>query len=240
MSEKLEQFGTLPAEIINEHDRFTVTVSKDVLPEEKTLFWNMVRDGFTELNRKSYEKQDMTQEELYADLDAEDVLKYIARDANNQPIGLLTVHVGFEGINWTNTTRLEEAQAEKDSDAVPYYVGTLVVPPDMRGSQTAGKLIKGALLHFSDTNLVNDRQSLVFFDCADANYPGLGHFIQKVGSPSKDYPLLNTTVEKLYSDAWVLDHDVVSKIRETEVPLTSVVLDIQHYYSITLDPSNSK
>lgn len=230
-----EQNVTLaPQEILHTQEGITVSVSTQVEQTDRAALWNMVETGFMDLNRRSYERQDMTHEEFEADLDSQHVLKYVARDKEQNPIGVLTVHVGLDDITWTNTSRLAEAQRQVDERAVPYYVGTLVVPPDMRGTDTASYLVKASFVHFKQVNQATNQNSLVFFDCAHGNYPWLGEFVQKVGSPDDEYPDIKTTVSELYEEYWLASGDGSPAVKAMQPQPGQEVLDSQHHYAISI------
>ncbi len=212
----------------------SVSVTGEVPEDDYDELWDTVQTGFRDINHKSYEKQDMTRDELLADLQSDQVLKYIARDQDQQPIGLLTVHAGLDNVTWTDTTKLMQKQQEVDPDATPYYVGTIVVPVSERGSEAATNLIRAALLHFGQTNDKRQENSIVFFDCAEVNYPWLAQFIQDTGSPSEEYPDLTTRVEEIYADTWIRTSEGDVKVHDSQGDMNSDVLDKQHYYAITV------
>ncbi len=221
-------------EVLRTAEGLSVTVGTSVPEEEYDSLWHMVETGFQDLNQRSYEKQDMTRDELEADLRSEHVLKYVARDADANPLGLLTVHVGLDYITWTDTSRIEAKQSEVDPLAVPYYVGTVVVPVDERGTGTAASLLRGAFAHFRQANTERGQDSLVFFDCAHANYPWLGEFIQEMGMPTDEHPDLSSEVEELYTSAWLKDGDTIRKVYGPSEDAAGEVLDTQHYYAVSI------
>lgn len=240
MQETSDPFEIPTQELFTTPEGLNITVTKDIDPAEFDVLWGIVEDGFQELNRKSYEKQDMTREELEADLKSPRVLKYVARDADKGLVGLLTVHIGLEDISWSDVSDLEKAQDKTDPAAKPYYVGTIVVPPSERGTNAASSLIRGALLHFGQVNDAKGYESLVFFDCAEANYPWLGQFIQEVGSPSEQFPDLKTQVTELYADSWVDNGDEIIKTRRSiNEPVPDTMVDQQHYYAISIERQKS-
>lgn len=225
-------------ELIRTEGGMTVEVSKVISDSDRDSIWAMLQAGFVDLNRRTYEKQDMTLEEYQADLESNNVLKYVARSADDTPSGYLSVHVGFDDITWTDTTRLSEEQNKLDPTADPYYIGTLVVLPDARRTETAPKLLQAALTHFKQVNTLTGRNSIVFFDCADANYPWLGNFVKNLALPSADFEGVNTTITELYEEFWVKDNvsGEVSIARELpDENAQCTVLDTQHYYGLTLD-----
>jgi hypothetical protein len=202
-------------------------------PEDREALWSIVQAGFIDLNRKSYEKQDMTREEFEADMDSPDVLKYVAYDSDHNPLGCLTAHMGLDTVTWADKPLLEKAQQETDKPAPPYYVGTVVVPPDQRGTGVAKHILQGALNHFK-TELPD---ALCFFDCADANYPWLAQFIAKCGEPSEadGFDGIDMKVTEIGKKYWVKGGDDGEAVSVEALPPgtpESDVLDVQHYYSI--------
>lgn len=237
MKEMLQDpLDTLPLELIRKNDGSTVTVTKDIPAEEYDTLWNMVETGFRELNQKSYEKQDMTRDEFEADINSQHVLKYVARDSSGDLLGLLTVHVGLEDVTWTNTDRLNDVQKGVDSDATSYYIGTLVVPKGLRGTSIARSMLNGALIHFQDVNNATSQNSLLFFDCAEANYPWLGKFVERLGRPSEDHPGLRAQVQELYTDSWIDNGSAIEYIHNTTGDMNASVVDRQHFYAVSVNP----
>lgn len=224
----------MPTELLRTDEGVTVSVDTGVPETEQEALWSMVQAGFIDLNRKSFEKQDMTHEELLEDFSSPNVYKYVARDDQSAPIGLLTIHVGFDDIVWTDTQKMREVQDAADPAAVPYYVGTLVVPPDLRGTETATTLLKGAFLHFQQVNQANNMHSLVFFDCADANDPWLAEYVEKTGNEALATLGTHAKVTELDTDAWQQTQDGVVKVPYKEQLDPATVLDKQHYYSIDI------
>ncbi len=232
-----DPFADLPRELLHSPDGVSVVVGREVTQSDKDILWPTIQAGFIDLNRKSYEKQDMTLEEFEADMESPHVLKYIARDEADAPIGILTVHVGLEDISWTNTAPLQEVQDQVDPTATPYYIGTVVVPPDLRGTSTATRLLQGAYLHFQSVNEAQDKHSLAFFDCAEANYPWLGQFAEAVAHKNDEFAGVPATVNELYVDAWVQGADSAVKVRESQETASDTILDRQHYYAVAIDKS---
>jgi hypothetical protein len=168
-------------------------------------------------------------------MDSPHVLKYTARARDARLIGLLTVHIGLEDIVWTDTAPLQAIQNETDPTARPYYVGTLVVPPDMRGTDASSAIIQGAFRHFKEANTLGEQQSLLFFDCADANHPWLAQYIQRVGGDPKVNPDVSPTITEQYCYSWVRDGAGVALRETSQLPANADVLDKQHYYSISIE-----
>lgn len=201
--------------------------------KDSEALWEIVQKGFIDLNRKAYEKQDMTREEFDADMTNPDVLKYVAYDADHNPIGCLTVHQGLEEVTWADKGTLEEVQTKYNKPNPPYYVGTIVVPPDQQGSGVAKHLLQAALTHFN-----NDLpDALCFFDCADANYPWLAEFVENSAQPSEadNFKGIKLAVSEIYKKYWIRS-EATGEITETyDLPSETSqtkVLDTQHYYSI--------
>lgn len=233
----MERVNEQAQELLHINDMI-VEVS-DYIPEiEHDGLWGIVEMGFHDLNSRSYEKQDMTKQELVSDLQSASVLKYVARDTDLAPIGLMTVHKGLDTITWANTNVLSCIQKEIDPSALPYYVGTLVVPLSERGTNAARNLLYGALLHFSQTNKRKQEDALVFFDCADANYPWLAQFIQAAGKSSGSYPSVITEIKELYMDAWVEGNGEAEKLHDISHDIDGAVMDRQHYYVMRLMSSS--
>lgn len=200
---------------------------------DKEALWAVVQAGFIDLNRKSYEKQDMTREEFDADMSAPNVLKYIAYDADNTPIGCLMAHVGLDDVTWVNRDMIEGVQRNEDMPARPYYVSTVVVPPDLQGAGVATHILQATLIHVRN-DLPN---ALCFFDCADANHPWLADFIRKSGEPSEEdgFPGMDMDVKEIGVEYWVKNDNDASVTKMHDLPEEAEglhVLDKQHYYAV--------
>jgi hypothetical protein len=214
-----------------------VTVGTSLRMDVAESVWSMVQHGFVDLNAKSYEKQDMTHEEFMADALSTGVFKYVATDKDGTAIGYLTVHRGLKNISWIDKDLVLKAQSEVDKEANPFYIGTLVVQPNLRGGTAAKNLLQGALLHFQRENEASGHQALCFFDCADANYPKLGHFIQSVAKPSTGYDGVPISVKQLYEEYWVKDLATgkVEKLGHKPDPIEeALIIDTEHVYAVQL------
>jgi hypothetical protein len=209
-----------------------------VSEEEKELLWDMVQTGFSDLNAHSYDRQSMTREEFIEDTDSPYVLKYVARNKESRPIGYLSVHIGLEDINWTDTTQIAEVQEDIGPGAVPYYIGTLVIPLDERGTSTATLLLQGAARHFREANQKTGHDSLCFFDCAHQNYPWLAQFIEKAASePAGEFEGVPIKITELFKEQIKKDPSGAAlplRVRVAPGAPDENILDAQHYYSIKM------
>jgi hypothetical protein len=211
-----------------------VSVSIDVLPADQEVLWPMVQQGFIDLNRKSYEKQDMTYEEFQADMTSPAVLKYVARDSEGKPVGYLTVHSTLASVPWVDDERIRKEQAVVDPAGNPFFVGTLVVPQELRGMGVANDLIRGALRHFKQFNDQSDTDSLVFFDCARANHPWLAEFIEQVANSNQGADGFTAKATEFATE--YLTKDVTGAVvKAEEAPADPEdVLDSEHYYALRI------
>ncbi|HTB48624.1 MAG TPA: hypothetical protein VK712_00925 [Verrucomicrobiae bacterium] len=236
ITDKDPMLGMSSIPLIENAEGVNVTVTKDVPIADREALWTMVQDGFQDLNRRSYEKQDMTFEEFSQDMDSPDVLKYIATNADQQPIGCLLVHIGLEGIDWADGDQLLAAQSKVDPAAQPYYITTVVVPPDQRGSEAAASLLRGAFIHFNEVNTKTSQNSLCLFDCADANYPWLADFIAKsANTPVEGYAGVPVEIRELSTEYYVKEPEgEVVKAKDLPQSPSREVVDKQHFYSIEI------
>ncbi|MDB5175466.1 MAG: hypothetical protein JWM81_324 [Candidatus Saccharibacteria bacterium] len=235
-----QQYDIASQKIMELESGLSVTVNPEITPDERDVLWGIIEQGFFDLNRRSYEKQDMTREEFDADLDSAAVVKFISHDKEGKPLGLLTVHKGLEDIVWTDTSAMAAEQAKVDPLASPYYIGTIVVALDAKGSEAASRMLQGAYLHFRNVNERYGRQSVAFFDCADANYPWLGEFAEKASHPTDGFEGVPLHVKEFQQESWVQtsDGEVAQVTVLPEDAQSYSVLDKQHYYVVTLDTPN--
>jgi|GEM_PF-7115433 len=220
-------------ELIEGDDGSRVTVTLETSPLDQAKLWPIVQVGFVDLNRKSFEKQDMTHEEFVADMESPDVYKYLAYDSEGEPVGYLTVHNGLEHISWVDTEMIRAEQAKVDADATSYYVGTLVVTPEKRGTGAAELLLRGAIRHFSQANATTGHDAEVFFDCAGANHPWLAQFIQSVGNQNESTDGVRISVTNFAESYWAKEGDE-THFRTGVPPEGTAVLDTEHFYAIQL------
>ncbi len=226
-------------ELLNCSDGINVSVITTVEKADQAKLWDIIQPGFEDLNRRSFEKQDMTFEEFQHDMESSGVLKYIAKDGNNELVGCLTVHLGLEDINWLDTKLLENSQHQLDPTATPYYIGTIVVPIKLRGSRIAAHLIQGSFLHFESESQRTSKNSLCFFDCAEANYPNLANFIQRCGQPTSEFKGVPIKVSEIDTNYWINNGENANpeKYKSDELPQDPTsysIIDAQHLYSIEL------
>jgi hypothetical protein len=220
----------------------SVVVSRELPEEDMQPLWEMIESGFAALNSRSYDKQSMAFDEFLHDVESPDVLKYVAYNQEKVPVGFLTVHAGLEGVDWVDKEMVMNEQAEVDPTAASYYIGTLVVTPDVRGTETAPSLVRAALRHFRDTNEETGQDSLCFFDCAKANHPWLARFVRGMARPTADFEGIPIKIKEIGTEYWaedLTDEDlantghVIKKVRT--LPDDSAhynVVDEQHFYSI--------
>lgn len=231
-----------PKELMSNSEGTVISVTTEVSDADKEKLWKIVQDGFLDLNKRSYDRQDMTYEEFMADMDSPSVLKYIATDENQNPIGYLAARIGLDGIDWADTDTLRAEQSKLDPAAQSYYITTVVVSPDHRGSQTATSLLQGALVHFKKLNTEMSQDSLCFFDCANANHPWLAEFISKVAAaPAKNYAGIPVEVKELFEQQYVKPSqggDVFKTEGISGENSDYTIVDKQHFYSMRIaDPA---
>jgi len=218
-------------------DEVTVSVTTNGNPDLTFPLWAMVQSGFRELNRRSFEKQDMTAPEFGHDFRSHRVLKYLAK-RDGHLVGYLTVHVGLDEVTWIDTAPLIDIQASLDSRAAPYYIGTLVVPQELRGGGVVIPLLRAALQHFQAVSHRIDCNSLCFFDCAGANHPGLVIAIRRSARPTARFAGIPITVREISKWYWVKapqgDTAYKTPAMADGVGQGVSVIDAQYIYSIEL------
>jgi hypothetical protein len=243
MNYETDPLNDLPRELYQTDTGVTVAVHNNIPTDELPQLWDMVHEGFADLNQHAYEQQDMTFEEFLADAESTDVLKYIARSPEGKPIGYLTVHVGLANVGWADTERLQGIQTEVDPIATPYYINTFVVPTDLRGTETARAILHGCMLHFQDVNQATGQNSLCMFDCCNSNYPWLGEFIQKTAAAEGNFPGVAAQVNELYQEYTVKagpEGTEVAKLQELPKGLPAdSILETQHFYALQLQASKA-
>ncbi len=196
----------------------------------------MVSKGFSTVNKNSIEKQNMTRDEFDLDISSINVLKYIAKDNNGETIGYMTVHKGLESITWADTEQMHILQLENDPDAETFYIGTMVVEPDQRGLNIAKSLLRSSYKHLHEYNKATGKNSLVFFDCADFNHPGIPLIAKKATNPNKYFEGVNFEITEYMTQAIVSTIDFPTD--HVRIPLEDAInggyeiLDRQHYYYV--------
>lgn len=184
----------------------SVAVTRDIADEEDRMaLWGMIETGFAALNSRSFELQSMAFDEFIEDVSRADVLKYVARDESGIPIGYMTAHIDMDNISWVNRDLLQAQQDGVDRGADSFFIGTLVVSPERRGSEAIPTLIHAALQHFRDMNAASGRNALCFFDCAQANYPWLAEYVKSLSEPSGDFPGVPVEIRGIGTEYWAED-----------------------------------
>jgi GNAT superfamily N-acetyltransferase len=237
--------GVPRREILKRQDEgLTIVASREVSEVDRESLWGVIETGFAALNRRSYENQSMALDEFIADMDSPNVVKYIAYDDDNIPLGLIVAHDNVEDATWANQELLGKAQAEADPEARSYYVGTLVVSPDKRGTTIATRLVQAAISNFRETNERDQKNSLGFFDCAAANHPWLSEYVGQIMQPSDDFEGVPIGVRELGVEYWTEDvtdggsttqaHAIKKMNLSPEEASNRHVLDAQHFYAIEI------
>ena len=204
-SESLDPlYGLKQMELLHSpNGEFNVAVSKGVGIGDQERIWSMIGDGFTDLNNRSYQRQSMNKDEFEIDMNSPNVLKYIAYNLDKEPVGFMTIHTGLDDITWINHEELIRRQDEIDPNAESYYIGTLVVPVDLRSKEIAPTLLRAGILHWQKVNIESNRRSLCYFDCAEANYPGLPGFVERIARPSRDFEGVKFEIQEIVRDYWI-------------------------------------
>ena len=178
--------------------------------------WHIIQVGFAAVNARSEHRQDMEYEEFISDIQNSNVIKYLARNATNEIVGYLSVHVGLDEIDWAPISMLKTEQAKIDENAEPYYISTFVVPPSMQGLSLGGVLLMGALTDMAEVAEVTGKNGVAFFDCAEVNYPVIPEYAERIA-------------QELTTDS---TRYVVSKVHEAYVDDNNK--EKQYYYSVTI------
>jgi len=226
-------------------EKLRVTVAREVSEPDKEQLWGMIETGFAALNSRSHEKQSMAFEEFLEDMASPTVFKYIAYNDEERPIGLMTVHTELDDITWSDREMLEKQQEAVDPTALSYYVGTLVVTPDMRGTETATRLLQSAIRHFRDVNNESGKNSLAFFDCASANHPWLYRYVEQQLHPSDTFEGVTVEITEIGTEYWakgdLLEGEaankghIVRKLNLTEEEAAQYdIVDSQHFYAVKI------
>jgi hypothetical protein len=211
----------------------SIEVMTAVDTEIQEKLWEIVNQGFVELNSKSYEQQDMTREEFDHDMSSDRVLKYLAFH-DDEPVGFLTVHEGLEDIVWADQDKLRQEEHDLEADGTSFYIGTLVVPASLRAGRIASSLLRGSFQHFHTYNGQVGKKSLIFFDCAEANYPGIPDFAMRATQPSGSFRGVNMEMREFQTLVWVRSREDPDRVEQVESSLVNPEvheeLDRQHFF----------
>lgn len=195
-----------------------VSVCRELRPEEAHAIFKMIKEGFAEHNAHSASPQDMTQDEFIKEAGDRSVLKYLARGASSNELqGYLSVHTNMDDIVWYDPDKLKERQNAFAPNEQAFYVGTFIVPENLRGFRVSGALLEAALIQLVNFNRQNGNSSLCFFDRSDSGSTAMKEYVQR----KMDYitqqngRFLVTEFDRIYSES----NDGEQK-------------DIQHFYEI--------
>lgn len=208
-----------------------VRVSNELNDADKESVWTMIQTGFQTLNNKAGVKQDMTPEEFEADVNSTDVYHYVAYDSSGMPVGFLNLHWGLDSVRWAPDSMKERMNALQKliGTAEPVYVGTLVIPEELRAGEVTPALVRACYSHWEQ--LVAERGDMYcFFDCAEANYPRLPHLLQFLARPSKRDGFPGVALEM--NEIGTVFEDT-AKVLEPGA-FGPYPVNIQHYFSMHL------
>lgn len=202
--------------IVYKDDEYYVERSTQLTPLDTEKLWEIIQSGFAAVNAKTEHKQDMEYDEFKADIDNQNVIKYLAKNETGEIVGYLSVHVGLDEVNWIPRDIIGQVQKEADDSATPYYISTFVVPPSMQGLNLGAALLKGSLTDMASVSRVTGKNGIAFFDCAEVNYPMIPQYTRRV---AQDLTTENETyaVKKIYEEC--IDDSTREK---------------QYYYSVTI------
>lgn len=236
------KFEGVPRADLFETETQLVSITDFIDHQEASVIWGILQEGFQELNQRSYDKQDMSFGEFTSDMESADVLKFLVRNREDERIeGCMAIHVGLERLTWVDTSRIQEEQDAVDPKAPPYYVTTLVVSKDLRGTETAKRLLQGAMLHFKRTNAQLGEESVCFFDCAEANYPWLGVFVDRSFHPDSSFNGVDVQVKELFTEHWVKKQsgEIIKSLVPANLEHGEEAVDNQHFYSVKIAESTA-
>jgi hypothetical protein len=229
-----------PIELVtNTQENISVILSRNLPSTQSDQVWSLLHEGFVDLNSHSREKQDMERDEFDADVQSSNVLKFVAYDMNENPVGALFVHEGLDSVPWIDKNSIQDEQDKVDPEGTPYYVSTIVVGLEHRGTAAAATIIQSAFLYFQKINQESGHNNVCYFDCADANYPWLAEFIgESANRQTEDYPGVPTAVRELFTEYFtqLADQDTLNKVKsEPDQSSGMAVVDKQHFYALQLE-----
>lgn len=213
-------------------NKIRVVASNTLAERDREAVWEIIEQGFQDLNSRAGSKQDMTRLEFEEDVNSPEVYHYVAYGENNEPLGFLNMHWGLDSVQWAPDAmkdRMTELQRSVNPNASPLYVGTLVVPENLRAREVTPALIRASYSHWEQLNRTHGNL-LCFFDCAQANYPKLPHLLQFLARPStrddfRGVPLQVSEIGKVQDGTEdILESDTSGKFTN----------NVQHYFSLTI------
>jgi hypothetical protein len=219
----------------------TIRAVSALSSEETENVWRIIETGFAAVNSRSAEPQSMTREEFETDASSSDVIKYIAT-TDKGIVGYLALHTGLETVSWVETEKLREAQETVDPKGWAFYISTIVVPPDIRGTRTVFTLLHGAYSHLRRLDEATGHRSVAFFDCADVNFPGIPHLAERAAQPAPGFEGIPLAIQPIKTEALIrgADGQSILKIDATEVDPAQQVLDRTYYFMLYQQPVSTE
>lgn len=110
----------------------TVTCIKDVTPDLIAQFWPLYEQAFGPLRILAAARHVLTHVEFSDEISDPRVWKYVAADADGQPIGLTTLTNDLTSVPWISPEYFAHHYPEQWSRQAVFYMGFSLVDPTLR------------------------------------------------------------------------------------------------------------
>lgn len=113
--------------------------------EEGERLYRMYVAAFGHLKVHAAARQVLDRDEFFAELDDPRVDKYVARSAEGEPLGLMTLSTSLEPIPWISAEYYRARFPEQAERGAIYYVGVALSDPDGRGVSAFPAMVNAVL-----------------------------------------------------------------------------------------------
>jgi hypothetical protein len=145
-------------------DQTRITVETEVPIHDAAVFYALYTTAFEALRASAVARQVLTEDEFFEEMADSRVLKYIAWDRHDQPVGLSTLTRHLETIPWISPQYFMKHYSEHAARDAVYYLGFTLVAPGTRRSRVFADMI-GAIVQ----RLVAERAVCAYDICAYNN-----------------------------------------------------------------------
>ena len=127
-------------------------------------FWAVYHEAFAPLATRAAARQVLHRSEFLDEMRDERVLKYVAYDDAEQPVGMATLTSSLETVPWISPAYFEARWPEHYAQGRLYYVGFILVSPKAQRRGLYARLLGEIVRKLSDEKAVAGYDACAYND----------------------------------------------------------------------------
>lgn len=130
--------------------RITIEVERAMDEAVTERFWRLYLETFTPMAVVAVARQVLHREEFVEEMADPRVMKYVARDAAGEVVGLTTLTRDLETVPWISPQYFAARYPEHTARDAVFYLGFTLVTPEHRRSKVFQAMIEEVIGHVRD------------------------------------------------------------------------------------------